>query len=134
ELIDSKVWHMTATSEKPTSGTLTMVMLKDLITGKTIAAFNTHLAFSNINMRDAESRFIAEQIEPYAKQMPVVLTGDLNTFSQRLDMPLLPAFDGDYVQRTLTKGSLKNSQDVSILGHLGPISTFTNAPEGKCLP
>lgn len=129
ELVDSQIWNMTANSE-----TLTMVTLKDLMTGKIVAVFNTHLAFSNINKREEQAIFIAEKIEEYASKMPVILTGDLNTFSCRLEMQGLPGFDGDHVQRILTKGSLKNSHETSLLGHLGPISTFTNASQDPCIP
>lgn len=70
-----------------------------------------------------------EQIIPVAEQMPVLLTCDLNTFPNRLDLNRLPYYDGDYIHRLLTKNVFRDSFEVSLLGHLGPISTFTNAPE-----
>lgn len=130
EVIDSKIWYMTATPNVPSSETLTLLQLKDLKTCKVIAVFNTHLAFSKIDKRDFQVRFIAEKIESFAEQMPVILTGDLNTFPNRLDLEKLPFYDGDYINRLLTAGSLKDARNVSILGHLGPISTFSNAEDG----
>lgn len=57
--------------------------------------------------------------------MPVVFMGDLNTFPNRPDMSF-PALDGDYVDQILTKKTLHDSLHVSVGGHVGPISTFTN--------
>ena len=41
----------------------------------------------------------------------------------------MPFFDGDYIHRILTKGSLRDTRELSLLGHVGPISTFTNDPD-----
>lgn len=54
--------------------------------------------------------------------------GDLNTFPNRIDLDRLPFLDGDYIHRILTQTILHDARDVSLLGHLGPISTFTNNP------
>ncbi len=129
ELLDSHVWYMTETPDVPSSETLTMVKLKDLITGKSVAIFNTHLAFGKIDKRDFQARFINRTIEPFASEMSVILTGDLNTFPNRTDLENLPFYDGDYIQSILTQGFLKDAKDVSILGHLGPMSTFSNHGE-----
>jgi endonuclease/exonuclease/phosphatase family metal-dependent hydrolase len=103
-----------------------MVELKDLKTDKTIYVFNTHMPLSNIEKREANAHKISQIIEPFAGQMAVIFTGDLNTFPGRLDLTDLPFYDGDYIHRILSKGSLKNSHYESLLGHFGPISTFTN--------
>ena len=127
EVVGQQVLFMTAPNTSG-SATLTMLQLKDLKTGKSFAVFNTHLAFSQIDKRDFQVRFIAEHLQPFTEQMPVILTGDLNTFPNRLDLEKLPFYDGDYIHRILTKGALKDAKDVSILGHVGPISTFSNDP------
>jgi endonuclease/exonuclease/phosphatase family metal-dependent hydrolase len=127
ELIDSQGWRMSTTSKIAISETLTMLQLKDLKTGKCLAVFNTHLAFSKIEERDFQARFIADKIHSYAEKMPVILTGDMNTFPHRLDLDKLPFYDGDYIHNILTKHDLRDAKEVSLLGHLGPISTFTNA-------
>ena len=129
EVIESKVVYMTETPEVPSSETLTMLQLKDQKTGSIFAVFNTHLAFSKIEKRDFQARFIADYVEPYAKQMPVILTGDLNTFPNRPDLSRLPFYDGDYIHRLLTKFSLHDAKERSMIGHLGPIGTFTNAAD-----
>lgn len=109
---------------------LSMVQLKDLKTEKIVAVFNTHMPLSNIEKREANARLIAARLESYSQQMPVIFTGDLNTFPARFDLPDLPFYDGDYIHRILASGSMKNAKEVSLLGHFGPISTFTNDETG----
>lgn len=106
---------------------LSMVQLKDLKTDKIIHVFNTHMPLSNIEKREANAHKISQVIKPFAEQAAVIFTGDLNTFPGRLDLTDLPFYDGDYIHRILSKGSLKNSHQESLLGHFGPISTFTNS-------
>lgn len=105
---------------------LSMVQLKDLKTDKILHVFNTHMPFSNIEKREVNAQKISQVIEHFAEQTAVIFAGDLNTFSGRLDLADLPFYDGDYIHRILSKGSLKNSHQESLLGHFGPISTFTN--------
>lgn len=111
---------------------VSMVQLKDFKTDKILYVFNTHMPLSNIEKRESNARKIAEVIEPFSSQMAVIFTGDLNTFPARLDLSDLPFYDGNYIHRILSKGSLKNSQELALLGHFGPISTFTNnSPDTK---
>lgn len=109
---------------------LSIVQLKDLKTDKIVYVFNTHMPLSNIEKREANAHKIAQVIEPFAEQTAVIFTGDLNTFPGRLDLKNLPFYDGDYIHHILSKGSLKNSYQESLLGHFGPISTFTNNGTG----
>lgn len=120
ELIDSHVWEMVD------SGTLTMITLKELATSKSLAIFNTHLSFSKVDRREQQAKFIAEKIESFAPMIPVILTGDMNTFPNKLDKEKLPFYDGDYIHRIFTQSSLKDAREIACLGHLGPIGTFTN--------
>lgn len=129
EVVDSHVWYMSETPEVPDTETLTMLTLRDLRSGQTFAVFNAHLAFSNVNKRDYQARFIQKYAEKYAKNMPVLVTGDLNTFPNRTDLGKLPFYDGDYIHRLLTQESLRDARDMSLLGHIGPLSTFTNATD-----
>lgn len=130
EVVDHKIWYMTATPKVSSSETLTMIQLRDVKTGKCLAVFNTHLSFSKVDKREFQARFIAKRIEWFADKMPVILTGDMNTFPHRLDLQKLPFYDGDYIDRILTKKHLRDSIDISLLGHLGPLSTFSNAADG----
>jgi endonuclease/exonuclease/phosphatase family metal-dependent hydrolase len=103
---------------------LTKVVLKDLRSNKCFAVLNIHFSFSDINKRETEARACHEAIEK--TQYPSILMGDLNTFPNRPDLTKLPFLDGNYIHRILTKTLLKDAHEVSLLGHLGPISTFTN--------
>lgn len=129
EVLDQQTLFMTEEQDLQSSETLTFLKLKDVITGKAFAVFNTHLTFSKVDKREYQAKFIADFIESQAQELPVLLTGDFNTFPARLDLEKLPFFDGDSVNRILTQGSLRDAKDLSLLGHLGPISTFTNDPE-----
>lgn len=129
ELIEGDFWSMSPNSEEPSLHTLTMVKLKDKLTGKSMAVFNVHLAFGKIEKRDFQAKFIARHIESFAGGLPIILVGDMNTFAHRLDLERLPFYDGDYIHRILTRGALKDAREKALLGHLGPLSTFTNADE-----
>lgn len=112
--------------EKP----LSILQLKDCKTAKIISVFNTHMAFSDIEEREAEAHKIAQIIRPYTKNGAVIFTGDLNAFPARLDLAELPFYDGDYIHRILSQAEIKNSETRSLIGHFGPISTFTNNGTG----
>lgn len=126
EILETKVWTIPSTGKL--GNNVTMVQLKDKYTGSSFAIFNAHLAFP-AEERENEVCFILEKVKSVAQKMPVVFTGDLNTFPNRRDLNRLPYYDGDYIHRLITKEIFKDSADLSLLGHLGPISTFTNAPE-----
>ncbi|MBA3957088.1 MAG: endonuclease/exonuclease/phosphatase family protein [Parachlamydiaceae bacterium] len=129
ELVDSQIWFISST-QVPSSETLTLVHLRDNITNSEFAACNTHLSFSKVDKRAFQAQFIVDKISSvFAQNVPVIFMGDLNTFTQRLDLENLPFYDGDYIHRILTKGPLKDAKEQSLLGHLGPLSTFTNATE-----
>lgn len=128
ELVNNYVWYLTDTPEVPSYAALTMVHLRDLKTGHLFGVFNTHLSFSSVNKRDFQARFIADRLKENLQKMPTLFTGDLNVFPCRMDLEKLPFYDGDYVHRLLTKSGVINAKEVSILGHLGPLSTFTNDP------
>lgn len=121
-VVDSKVLAMTEKS----MDVLTILRLKDLKTNKIFAVLNTHLSFGNVESRLSQTHFIARQAEEISKEMPIIFMGDLNTFPNRLDLQDLPFYDGDYIHRILTEKVLKDSKEISLLGHLGPIGTFTN--------
>ena len=51
QVLEKNVWPMNSNPEISNFDTLTMLKLKDLLTGKIFAVFNTHLAFSKIEKR-----------------------------------------------------------------------------------
>jgi endonuclease/exonuclease/phosphatase family metal-dependent hydrolase len=127
ERIDSRVWFLTSHSTIHISETLSMIQLKDAKTGKKFAVFNTHLPFSTPDAREFHARFIVDQMASIADKMPVILTGDLNTFPNRPDLKKLPFWDGDHVCNILSEKFLTDARNLALIGHLGPLSTFSNA-------
>lgn len=127
EINEAQVWPMSQCPEMKYSDTLTMLQLKDRKTNKSFVVFNTHLSFSKIDKREGQAKFIAKKIAGFAEKMPVVLTGDMNTFPNRPDFDKLPFYDGGYIDNILKDKSLKDAKEASLLGHIGPLATFTNA-------
>lgn len=123
-------------SYKLQAETLTIVWLKDRKTGKTIAVANTHFAFAKIEERTSQAHFVAKKMKSIAAKYPAVFMGDLNTFPNWPNESF-PALDGDYVNQILSQYNfhegLRDSMSRSVVGHLGPISTFTNK-EGDVKP
>lgn len=126
KLLSSRV-HLIGTPNH--NHTLTHCHFLDLHTKKEFIIFNTHLPYSSPEERVLSAHFIVKQVQ--ATTLPVILAGDLNTISQRLDYRGLPFYDGDFVKHMLLKGGLFNSIECSLLGHLGPLSTFTNGPDSN---
>lgn len=111
----------------PETPVITIVELKDKKTAATVAIANSHFSFSNVENRGLEAHLVAKKVHCLSKHIPVIFMGDLNTFPNRPDNSF-PFYDGDYVNDILTKNTLQDSIDVSLVGHVGPISTFTNNP------
>lgn len=125
EPLSEKIWDMEG------QNTLTAITFRDKQTQEKFTVFNTHLSFADPDAREAEARFVAEKAHAYAEKMPVIVTGDFNTFANRPDLTNLPFYDGDYITHILTKKSLYDARERSLLGHVGPIATFTNVPPEK---
>lgn len=133
QLIEGSVTTIPPKYHRKTN-TLTMTQLKDVKTGQSFAVFNIHLCFSSNNQRGFEAEQIIKQMTEVAQHMPVMLAGDLNLFPFHLENSF-PYFDGQHVHRILTKsGLLKDSQEIALLGHVGPLSTFTCLPDGDGTP
>ncbi|MBS0636427.1 MAG: endonuclease/exonuclease/phosphatase family protein [Verrucomicrobia bacterium] len=104
---------------------LTMVHLRDKRTNKSFAVLNTHLTYYRVNSREDQAHFIVGLIRKlYALKKPVIFTGDLNTFPNRPDIARFRYYDGNHIKQ-IFETVLKNTQDVALLGHVGPLSTFT---------
>ncbi len=113
----------------PETPVITIVELEDKTTDAFVAIANSHFSFSNVKNRGIEAHLVAKKVHSLVKHMPVLFMGDLNTFPNRPDQSF-PFYDGDYVNDVLTKNTLQDSIDVSLVGHVGPIATFTNNPPG----
>ncbi|NNM44019.1 MAG: hypothetical protein HKM07_06715 [Chlamydiae bacterium] len=122
-LLEGQTWDI---PHKAVGIPLTMVHLLDKMSGKKSYVFNVHLPFFLPDARERVAMEVAKIIRPYAETNAVILTGDMNTFANRPDIKTLPCYDGDRTERLLRKGRITNSRERSLLGHVGPISTFTN--------
>jgi endonuclease/exonuclease/phosphatase family metal-dependent hydrolase len=127
-LLDAKTWTVKHTIKNTI---VTMVHLLDLLTKKELFVFNAHFPFNGPEEREKTAIEIAQIIQPYAEKKAVVLAGDMNTFANRPDMKRLPYYDGDWIESCLTHGNIKDSYRKSFLGHVGPISSFTNNDDGS---
>jgi len=105
----------------------------DKITKKELAVFCTHAAFGSADSREYAARFIANHLEPLAKEKAVILAGDFNSFPPHVDDPYVPFYDGNYMLKIITSKSLDDAREVSLVGSVGPVSTYTNS-EGSILP
>ncbi len=126
-----KLLEATSLDIPETQNCLVMVALQDTISQKAFAVFTIHFAW-DINTREKEASITSQTIDEYVAthSIPVFLAGDLNTFPHRQDEDY-PCFDGDYINRILTKKTLTDARSLALCGHFGPISTFTNAPGDK---
>lgn len=133
-------WYISDTPSKASSDpfstdqkTVTEAHLTDWVTQKELAVFSTHTSFGCADSREYAAKLIANHVEPLCKKKAVIVAGDFNTFTSRLDEPTLPYFDGNYMIKILTSRSLRNAKDAALIGTLGPLSTYTNK-EGGLMP
>lgn len=133
-------WYLSETPKEPSSDpyskeqkTVTEAHLTDWVSGKELVVFSTHTTFGSADSREYAAKLLANYIEPICKAKPAILAGDFNTFTARVDEPMLPFYDGSYMLKILTSKSLRNSRDTALIGTLGPLSTYTNK-EGALMP
>lgn len=102
---------------------MTMTLLRDLVTQKVFVVMNTHLTYHRVNSREDQAIFISELVEEaHGQHLPVILTGDFNTFPNRPDKPEFHFYDGDYICSIFNR-NLKDTADNAVLGHIGPLCT-----------
>lgn len=99
---------------------MTVAHLVEKATRKEFVVMNTHLTYSRVNSREDQARFISALAGRL--RIPVILTGDFNTFPNRPDLKNYQFYDGDHVCHILQR-HLKDSRDISLLGHVGPLCT-----------
>lgn len=124
ELIKQEMFALTSKSD-----ILTMAQLKDLQTGEVFAYFNMHMSFSKIDKREQQALMVQAILDEKNQEMPVLFSGDLNTFPNLPGNTKFPFYDGDYVLKLLCQGLMQDARTMALLGHLGPLSTFTNDPD-----
>ena len=86
--------------------TVTITKLKDIMSSKEFYFFNTHLDHIGEVARTGSSRLIAKEIDKYAKEYPVILSGDFN-YRSSSDGYIIIAnkiFDTKSISKTESKG------------------------------
>jgi len=122
--IDQLIWDTPHVSQIHISDHLTDITLLDSKTDRSFSVLNAHFAFTDINTRESQAEFAGKLA--LSKKNPVLFMGDLNIFPARPELYKLPFFDGDYIHRVLSGYGLKEAREWSLLGHVGPLATFTN--------
>ena len=133
-------WYISETPSEPMldlapkeKKTVCEVHLTDWVSKKELVVLCTHISFGSPDSREYAAKVLSNYVEPLCKNKPVILAGDFNTFAARLDEPILPYYDGNYMLKILTSKSLRNAKDAALIGTMGPLSTYTNK-EGALMP
>lgn len=104
---------------------LTIAHFHDKVTDKRFVVLNTHLSYYRINSREDSAHFIIDLVRQFhAQNKAVILTGDFNTLPNRPDLERFKFHDGNHLKRIFSK-VLKNTEDSALLGHAGPLTTYT---------
>ncbi len=113
------------------------VTFKDIITGKTFTIYNTHLDYLKPNVRQQLLDLVLNDAEKDAMTQPVIIAGDFNTLPSVLPdnfrLPVTPGLDGNYILYSLTKRGFRNSLDLALIAHAGPMCSFTYSTK-NCMP
>ncbi len=96
-------------------------------TGNEFVVINTHLTYGHVESREYEARSLVELVEELGETLPIIVTGDFNTFPFRPESKL-PFYDGDYILNLIKGTNLRDAMEISALGHLGALSS-TNFSE-----
>ncbi|MBT3393582.1 MAG: hypothetical protein HN411_00535 [Waddliaceae bacterium] len=137
DLLEGKVIFISKTPDIPSRDPydqmqfLTVCKFRDIKTKKILVIINTHLAFYSTDSREYSAHFISDFIESFPHEEPIILTGDFNSFPFRPDIESLPFYDGDLIDRIITRKTMKDAMKVAKFGHVGPISTFTSEEKDK---
>lgn len=136
QLIRGQTFYFSETpdimSKNPFGGknTFTFCHFRDKKTEREFLAINTHLAFGNINRRAYEACKLRDFLLENNFQLPLLITGDFNTFSFRQELTL-PFYDGDHIVQTIENGKVTDSSKLALFGHFGPISSTNFSTEKK---
>ncbi|HEY3283927.1 MAG TPA: endonuclease/exonuclease/phosphatase family protein [Armatimonadota bacterium] len=91
---------------------VTWAKFRDKSARRTFIHFNTHFDHMGNIARAESARLLLRRAEEQPSDMPVIVTGDLN------------ATPDSEPYKLLASGSLKDTKQLSLNGHLGPTDTF----------
>jgi endonuclease/exonuclease/phosphatase family metal-dependent hydrolase len=95
---------------------VTWAKFKDKVTGNIFFHFNTHFDHIGAQARLESAKMILANMKTIAGDMPVVVTGDFNSYET--DAPYLAMID------SLTAYNVTDAITISKLPHHGPMATF----------
>lgn len=150
DLVDQNSFHLESpdqTFEQVTNNSAWKAKRKELIhlklmdkkTAKILHVFNAHLSFFQADWREMDAAVTFQRakdvLEKEGDQSQVVIMGDWNTFPAQLDSSSMPFWDGSRIQKIIKGDLFLDADQEALMGHMGPISTFTNDPkEEKITP
>ena len=109
----------------------------DKPSGEEFVVYNTHADYLMPGGRMELVDFLLKEAEQDASKYPTILTGDFNTHLASIptpfkEFPLAPVLDGPYIQHTLTRNHFRDSLNIPLIAHVGPLSTFTYVQGKGC--
>lgn len=110
------------------------LLLEDKPSGKKFIVFNAHITFKNPDRRLLAFETIQKIIQERFPKLPVVFMGDCNTFPKWPDQLTLPFYDGPFAVKPLKSIGLQDAYEESLVGHIGPLGSFTNKDENVKKP
>lgn len=128
ELVEGKTFYFSETpeqiSESPfgAKNTFSYCLFNDKLTDQQFIVLNMHFAFANIERRYYEACKLRDFLIEKRIQLPILITGDFNTFPFRQKLEL-PFYDGNMIVNTIEEAPVRDSQTRALFGHFGPIST-----------
>ena len=118
--------RISVVSERMTSEVFEVVEMEDQTNGAHFVLINTHFSFSRVEKRLAQAKALAKLIKE--TDMPLVITGDFNTFPMRPELTELPFYDGDYIVNLIESAGVKDARKLAVKGQYGLITTTTLCP------
>lgn len=136
ELIEGRTLYFSETPEVMSANpfgrknTFTFCRFLDKKSGQEFCVLNTHLAFGDCRRRHYEASKMREYLLEHQWDMPLILTGDFNTFPFRQELDL-PFYDGDAIMDLLETDAMRDSMKRALFGHFGPLSSTNYSSEKK---
>lgn len=137
ELLEGNTYYFSETPEVRKTGpfakknNFSLARFRDKMTDREFIVLNTHLGFTEIERRRYEACKLRDFLLENSFDLPIILTGDFNTFPLRLDLDNLPFYDGNEILRIIGESRLINSMEAALYGHIGPISSTNFCPKKK---
>lgn len=110
-------------------------LFENLPTGQIFVVINTHFPFKSLKDRQLVLERVLRLANSY-QTYPTMITADMNAFPNRPEIEALPFYDGDWMVNRFYNQGFRDARLRALLGHFGPITTYTNdaGAEGRVRP